>query len=184
MLKARNQADNYARAVAKDDGWPPFLMVVDVGHVIELYADFSRQGQGYNQFPDGNRYRIFIDELHDEDTRDLLRTIWTDPYSLDPSLKSAEVTRDIAEHLAELGKSFESQGHNSEGSEHWTFELGSTLAAMRFLVRAEHLGPIGFAVRVGFFGARKLHQTRHLQLIRRCLIYRRRSLLSKYETRY
>lgn len=114
MLKARNQADNYARAVAKDDGWPPFLMVVDVGHVIELYADFSRQGQGYNQFPDGNRYRIFLDELHNEDTRDLLRTIWTDPYSLDPSLKSAEVTRDIAEHLAELGKSFESQGHNSE----------------------------------------------------------------------
>lgn len=114
MLKARNQADNYARAVAKDDGWPPFLMVVDVGHVIELYADFSRQGQGYNQFPDGNRYRIFLDELHNEDTRDLLRTIWTDPYSLDPSLKSAKVTRDIAEHLAELGKSFESQGHNSE----------------------------------------------------------------------
>lgn len=114
MLKARNQADNYARAVAKDDGWPPFLMVVDVGHVIELYADFSKQGQGYNQFPDGNRYRITLDELHEEDIRDLLRTIWTDPYSLDPSLKSAEVTRDIAAHLAELGKSFEGQGHNSE----------------------------------------------------------------------
>ena len=31
MMKARNQADNYARAVAKEDGWPPFLMVVDVG---------------------------------------------------------------------------------------------------------------------------------------------------------
>ena len=44
MLKARNQADNYARAVAKGDGWPPFLMIVDVGHVIELYADFSKQG--------------------------------------------------------------------------------------------------------------------------------------------
>ena len=57
MLKARNQADSYARAVSKEDGWPPFLMIVDVGHVIELYADFSRQGQGYNQFPDGNRYR-------------------------------------------------------------------------------------------------------------------------------
>ena len=114
MLKARNQADNYARAVAKDDGWPPFLMVVDVGHVIELYADFSKQGQGYNQFPDGNRYRIALDELHDEDIRDLLRTIWTDPYSLDPSLKAAEVTRDIAAHLAELGKSFEGQGHDSQ----------------------------------------------------------------------
>lgn len=41
MLKARNQADNYARAVSKEDGWPPFLMIVDVGHVIELYSDFS-----------------------------------------------------------------------------------------------------------------------------------------------
>lgn len=114
MLKARNQADSYARAVAKEDGWPPFLMVVDVGHVIELYADFSRQGQGYNQFPDGNRYRIALDELHDENTRDLLLTIWTDPYSLDPSLKAAEVTRDIAAHIAELGKSFEGQGHDSQ----------------------------------------------------------------------
>ncbi|WP_298256542.1 DNA methyltransferase [uncultured Litoreibacter sp.] len=114
MLKARNQADNYARAVAKEDGWPPFLMVVDVGHVIELYADFSGQGQGYNQFPDGNRYRIKLEDLREEKTRDLLRTIWTNPQSLDPSLRSAQVTREIATHLAELGKSFEGQGHESE----------------------------------------------------------------------
>ncbi len=114
MLKARNQADNYARAVAREDGWPPFLMIVDVGHVIELYADFSKQGQGYNQFPDGNRYRIYLDDLRKDEIRDLLCTIWTDPYSLDPSLKAAEVTRDIAAHLAELGKSFEGQGHDSE----------------------------------------------------------------------
>ncbi len=114
MLKARNQADNYARAVAKEDGWPPFLLIVDVGHVIELYADFSGQGQGYTQFPDGNRYRIYLDDLGNEETLALLRTIWTDPFNLDPSLKSAEVTRDIAAHLAELGKSLEEQGHESE----------------------------------------------------------------------
>ncbi len=114
MLKARNQADSYARAISKEDGWPPFLMVVDVGNLIELYADFSRQGQGYNQFPDGNRFRIHLQDLRAQETRDLLHTIWTDPYSLDPSLKSAEVTRDIAAHLAELGKSFEGQGHDSE----------------------------------------------------------------------
>ncbi|MGJ8615538.1 MAG: class I SAM-dependent DNA methyltransferase [Sulfitobacter sp.] len=114
MMKARNQADNYARAVAKEDGWPPFLMIVDVGHVIELYADFSGQGQGYNQFPDGNRYRISLEDLRDTETQDLLRAIWKDPQSLDPSLKSAKVTREIATHLAELGKSFEGQGHNSE----------------------------------------------------------------------
>ncbi|WP_412565620.1 class I SAM-dependent DNA methyltransferase [Thalassobius sp. MITS945101] len=114
MLKARAQADNYARAVSKEDGWPPFLMIVDVGHVIELYSDFSGQGQGYTQFPDGNRYRIYLEDLRQPETLDLLRAIWSDPQSLDPSLKSAEVTRDIAEHLAELGKSFEGQGHDSE----------------------------------------------------------------------
>ncbi|HDZ80580.1 MAG TPA: class I SAM-dependent DNA methyltransferase [Roseobacter sp.] len=114
MMKARNQADNYARAVARKDGWPPFLMVVDVGNVIELYADFSGQGQGYNQFPDGNRYRIYLEDLRKPETLDLLRAIWTDPASLDPSLKAAKVTREIASHLAELGKSFEGQGHDSE----------------------------------------------------------------------
>ena len=114
MLKARNQADGYARAVSKEDGWAPFLMIVDVGHVIELYADFSRQGQGYSQFPDGTRYRITLDDLGDADTRKLLQTIWTDPMSLDPALVTAKVTREIASHLAELGKSFESQKHGSE----------------------------------------------------------------------
>ncbi|NVJ64414.1 MAG: class I SAM-dependent DNA methyltransferase [Flavobacteriaceae bacterium] len=111
MLKARNQADSYARAVAKEDGWPPFLLIVDVGHVIEVYADFSKQGQGYNQFPDGNRYRIHLDDLRNPETITFLQTVWNDPFSLDPSLKAAEVTRDIATHLAELGKSFEGQGH-------------------------------------------------------------------------
>lgn len=113
MLKARNQADGYARAVSKEDGWPPFLLVVDVGHVIEVYADFSRQGQGYTQFPDGNRYRIKLEELRDKDVRDRLRAIWNAPMSLDPSLVTAKVTREIAGHLAELGKSFEGQGYDS-----------------------------------------------------------------------
>jgi hypothetical protein len=49
MMRARHQADGYARAVSRIDGWPPFLLVVDVGHVIEVYADFSGQGQGYTQ---------------------------------------------------------------------------------------------------------------------------------------
>lgn len=114
MLKARNQADGYARAVSKEDGWPPFLIIVDVGHVFELYADFSRAGQGYTQFPDGNRYRITLEDLRKEETRNLLQTIWTDPQSLDPSLVAAKVTREIATHLAKLGNSFEEQGHDSE----------------------------------------------------------------------
>lgn len=114
MLRARNQADGYARAVAREDGWPPFLMVVDVGHVIEVYADFSGQGQGYTQYPDGNRYRIALDDLRDDKVRARLRTIWTDPLTLDPARISAEVTREVADRLAALGRSFEGQGHEPE----------------------------------------------------------------------
>lgn len=114
MLRARNQADGYARAVSRDDGWPPFLLVVDVGHVIEVYADFSGQGQGYTQYPDGNRYRITMDDLRDKATRDRLALIWTDPLSLDPSKIAAQVTREVADRLAALGRSFEGQGHEPE----------------------------------------------------------------------
>jgi len=114
MLRARSQADGYARAVSRTDGWPPFLLVVDVGHVIEVYADFSGQGQGYTQYPDGNRYRITMDDLRDDKTRDRLRQIWTDPHALDPSKITAQVTREVADRLAALGKSFEGQGHEPE----------------------------------------------------------------------
>ncbi|PZX18415.1 type II restriction/modification system DNA methylase subunit YeeA [Palleronia aestuarii] len=114
MLRARNQADGYARAISKEDGWPPFLLVVDVAHVIEVYADFSGQGQGYTQFPDGNRYRITLEDLRDDEVRERLRTIWSDPLSLDPSRTAARVTREIADHLAQLGRSFEGQGHEGE----------------------------------------------------------------------
>lgn len=114
MLRARSQADGYARAVSRDDGWPPFLLIVDVGHVIEVYADFSGQGQGYTQYPDGNRYRITMDDLRDPKTQDRLRMIWTDPHALDPSKIAAQVTREVADRLAALGKSFEGQGHEPE----------------------------------------------------------------------
>ncbi|MGQ0609993.1 MAG: class I SAM-dependent DNA methyltransferase [Paracoccaceae bacterium] len=114
MLRARNQADGYARAVSRADGWPPFLLIVDVGHVIEVYADFSGQGQGYTQYPDGNRYRIALDDLRDEKTRERLRLIWTDPHALDPSKVAAQVTREVADRLAALGRSFEGQGHEPE----------------------------------------------------------------------
>ena len=114
MVKARGQADNYARGIAREDGWPPFLIVCDVGYVFEIYADFSGQGHGYTQFPDGNSFRIFLNDLEDPEVQGLFRTIWTDPLSLDPSKKAARVTREIADQLALLGRSFEKQGHEPD----------------------------------------------------------------------
>ena len=114
MFRARNQADAYARAVSREDGWPPFLLIVDVGHVMEVYADFSGQGQGYTQFPDGNRYRIKLEDLRLKETRERLALIWTDPHALDPAKVSARVTREVADRLAALGRSYDGKGHAPE----------------------------------------------------------------------
>jgi len=73
MTKAKNQAFRYARALPTDDGWPPFLLVVDVGYCIDLYADFARQGKNYVPFPDKPSHRIFLDDLRDEGVRNTLR---------------------------------------------------------------------------------------------------------------
>ena len=91
----------------KEHGWPPFILVVDVGYVIEVYADFSGLGKNYAQFPDRTSYSVPLDGLRDPDIRARLRAIWTKPRSLDPSQRSAEVTRDIAERLAKIARSLE-----------------------------------------------------------------------------
>lgn len=42
LLRARSQAEAYARALPADEGRPPFVVVVDVGQRIELYSEFRR----------------------------------------------------------------------------------------------------------------------------------------------
>lgn len=41
MLNAKRQAEEYARGLPASHGWPPFILVCDVGHCIEVYADFT-----------------------------------------------------------------------------------------------------------------------------------------------
>ena len=107
MTRAFHQALGYARALPTDDGWPPFLVVVDVGYCIDLYADFARQGKTYLPFPDVNRHRIFLEDLADPNVREILRLVWTDPLQLDPTRRAARVTRALAEKLARLAQSLE-----------------------------------------------------------------------------
>jgi hypothetical protein len=111
MIAARKQAEDYARALPVEHGYPPFLLVVDVGHVIEVYADFSGQGKNYAQFPDRKSYRIALDQLADSVIQARLKAIWTDPLDLDPARISAEVTRDVAERLARIAKRLEGKHH-------------------------------------------------------------------------
>ncbi|MBM4354428.1 MAG: class I SAM-dependent DNA methyltransferase [Deltaproteobacteria bacterium] len=111
LVAARAQAEQYARALPASEGWPPFLVVVDVGHCIELYADFSLQGKAYVQFPNAQEFRIPIDALAQPSRCAAVRSVWTDPQSLDPSRHHARVTREIASHMALLARSLEAAGH-------------------------------------------------------------------------
>jgi hypothetical protein len=112
MFKAKRQAERYAKALPLDHGWPPFLLVTDVGHCIDVYADFSGTGKAYTQFPDAARFRIRLEDLHDEEVRQRLAEIWTNPLGLDPSKEAARVTRDIANQLAALSKRLEAREQN------------------------------------------------------------------------
>jgi hypothetical protein len=114
MLRARNQAEQYAKALPVEDGWPPFLITVDVGYSIELFADFSNTGKAYVPFPDSLLYRILLEDLDRQSNRERLRNIWLDPLSLDPSRISAKVTRDVAWQLANLARDLEKEKHPPE----------------------------------------------------------------------
>ncbi|MGH8189886.1 MAG: type IIL restriction-modification enzyme MmeI, partial [Rhodanobacteraceae bacterium] len=107
MLRARSQAESYARALPASEGRPPFVAVVDVGRVIELYSEFSRSGATYTPFPDPRSHRIALTDLRKPAIRERLRKLWLEPLNLDPSREAARVTREIAARLAELAKSLE-----------------------------------------------------------------------------
>ena len=114
MLRAHGQAQQYARALPASEGRPPFLIVTDVGRSLELYAEFTRSGATYVPYPDPRSHRIRLEDLARAEVQETLRTVWTDPLSLDPARRSARVTRAIADRLARLAKSLETAGHPAD----------------------------------------------------------------------
>jgi hypothetical protein len=114
LIKARNQADRYARNLPASEGRPPFLIVADVGHCIELYSEFTCSGGIYTPFPADRSSRILLDDLRRPEIRERLRLVWTDPLSLDPGRHTAAVTREISAKLAALAKSLEKDGHDPQ----------------------------------------------------------------------
>ncbi|MDQ6702743.1 MAG: class I SAM-dependent DNA methyltransferase [Pseudomonadota bacterium] len=107
MLNARQQAEQYAKALPAIEGWPPFLIVCDVGHCFEIYADFTGQGKNYAQFPDRQGFSIYLEELRQAEIRERLRLIWLEPQKLDPTKIAAKATREVAERLAKVSKYLE-----------------------------------------------------------------------------
>ena len=114
MYEAKGQAELYVRNLPSSEHNPPFIAVVDVGHTIELFADFSRQGRTYIPFPDPGTHRIKLRDLGDQTVRERLKLVWIDPLALDPSRRTAKVTREVAAKLAELAKSLEQTGYAAD----------------------------------------------------------------------
>ena len=135
MQAAKNQAERYAKALPLDEGWPPFLVVVDVGHSLELFSEFSRSGKTYLPFPDPRSHRLALADLKRPEVRERLRLVWTDPDLLDPAKRSAKVTREVADRLARLAKSLESAGHSAH-------KVGDFLKRCLFTMFAEDIGLI------------------------------------------
>ena len=114
LERAYHQGRDYITSLPASHGRPPFLIVCDVGYSIDLYAEFTCTGGRYERFPDPAHHRILLSDLRRPEIRERLRLVFTDPLSLDPSKRAAEVTRDIATRLAKLAKSLEADGHDPQ----------------------------------------------------------------------
>ena len=131
MLRAHGQASQYVRALPPDEGRPPFILLLDVGQsVIEIHSEFSRTGGAYVPFPDPRSHRLTLGDLRDEAIRERLSKVWTDPLSLDPSRRSAKVTKEIARLLGELAEQLEEHGKDPD-------EVASFLKRCLFTMFAE-----------------------------------------------
>ena len=94
------------------DEWPPFLIVCDVGHCIDLYADFARTGKNYLPFPTRRTTACGSTNCRPRPPRAAAAGL-DRPDGLDPGRRSAQVTRELAAKLAELAKRLE-RGHTPD----------------------------------------------------------------------
>ena len=146
MRDARRQAEGYARALPASHGWPPFLIVADIGRSFELYFDWSGMGKDYGFFLDRQSYRIDLTDLRKPEVQALFRAIWTDPHSIDPRRRAAEVTRDVSLRLAEVSKWLEASQKvrtHGQGSAQRSLAVEETalfLMRLLFCMFAEDVG--------------------------------------------
>lgn len=133
IRKAHVQASNYVKNLPADESRPPFIIIVDVGVSISLYSEFTRTGGSYVAYPDQQSYKIPVSSLKQPKTIELLRAVWLNPMSLDPSKISARVTRKIAANLGDLAKSLEAKGHAPQ-------EVASFMMRSLFTMFAEDVG--------------------------------------------
>lgn len=113
MLKAKIQAEEYANLLPEGKKLPPFILLIDIGHTAHIYSDFTGTGN-YMPFPSARDYIVHLEDLRIPEVRERIRTIFTDPLSLDPTRESEKVTHEVADKLAELIGSLKDSGHDPD----------------------------------------------------------------------
>lgn len=108
LRRAFAQVRSYALQLPGDR--PPYIMVLDVGKSLLVWDRWSGDYGGFNA-----ALRVDLPSLGDKpDELGLLRDIWENPGARDTSARAAQVTKRIAERLAQLAASLEGRGHPQE----------------------------------------------------------------------
>ncbi len=123
LRRAFGQASEYAAFVP--GGPPPYLMVLDVGKTILVWDRWHGTYGGFQA-----AQRIDLTSLAERpDDIAFLQDVWQQPGKRDPRAQAAAVTREIAEHLAELSASLEARGHEHEVVARFLIRIVFTLFA-------------------------------------------------------
>ncbi|MEX2553888.1 MAG: type IIL restriction-modification enzyme MmeI, partial [Actinomycetota bacterium] len=123
LRRAFGQAIEYAHFVPGHA--PPYLMVLDVGSRLLVWDRWHGTYGGFQA-----ARRIDLPTLHERpEDIELLQDIWERPHDRDPRRRAAAVTREIAEHLAELASSLEGRGHDPERVARFLIRVVFTLFA-------------------------------------------------------
>jgi hypothetical protein len=68
----------------------------------------------YDQFPDRMHFRIYLEDLRNQDTQTLFRRIWTDPQALNPATRAEAATRALAGNLAAVSTALEARNERPD----------------------------------------------------------------------
>ncbi|MCL2822577.1 MAG: hypothetical protein FWD57_01165 [Polyangiaceae bacterium] len=112
MQRAKRRAELCVISLPSSETPPIFLIIVDVGYCFDIYSDFSRSGGPYLHYPHPQKHRIKLVDFAKPSVIELFRGIWTDPASLDPSLRAAKVTELVADQFAALARMLEDNGRD------------------------------------------------------------------------
>ena len=111
---------------------PPFLVVVDVGHTIELYAEFTQTGGTYIPFPDASSTASARRSSPTPTSASAPRRLDRSALAR-PGPPQRQVTREIAASLAELARSLEAAKHDPQ-------DVAQFLMRCLFTMFAEDVG--------------------------------------------